>query len=463
MTNSQLSTLNSPLIPPGSLCPKGYKQTEVGVIPEEWEVDRLGKVTDVKTGPFGSSLHESDYVRDGTPIITVEHLGDYGVEHSNLPLVSDTDRQRLRSYSLVVGDIVFSRVGSVDRNALIRHSEAGWLFSGRLLRVRPNKQRASAPFLSYQFHGEVFKGLVRNVAVGQTMACLNTQILKGVFVSLPPLPEQRAIATALSDVDGLLGGLDRLIAKKRDLKQAAMQALLSPPAAKGVESGELKVESEGNQPTEKSQLSTLNSQLNLRLPGFHGEWEETTFGQIGECIIGLTYKPENVVEHGLLVLRSSNVQNGRLAYDNNVHVNLQVAEHLYTQLGDILVCVRNGSRALIGKCAVIDSTAVGVTFGAFMSVYRTNYWRFVLYAFQGDDIQRQIRDNIGATINQITNKDMKAFRLRLPPEAEQTAIAEVLMDMDAELAALEQRREKTRALKQAMMQELLTGRVRLVS
>jgi type I restriction enzyme S subunit len=97
-----------------------------------------------------------------------------------------------------------------------------------------------------------------------------------------------------------------------------------------------------------------------------------------------------------------------------------------------------------------------------MSVYRTKHWRFVLHAFQGDDIQRQIRDNIGATINQITNKDMKAFRLRLPPEDEQTAIAEVLSEMDGELAVLEQRREKTRALKQAMMQELLTGRTRLV-
>lgn len=127
-----------------------------------------------------------------------------------------------------------------------------------------------------------------------------------------------------------------------------------------------------------------------------------------------------------------------------------------------LICVRNGSRGLIGKCAMIDTAATGLTFGAFMSVYRTNHWRFIVHAFQAGDIQRQIRDNIGATINQITNKDMKAFRLRLPPENEQTAIAEVLSDMDTELAGLEQRREKTRAFKQAMMQELLTGRTRLL-
>ena len=94
------------------------------------------------------------------------------------------------------------------------------MFSGRLLRVRPNKQIAYAPFLSFQFHSNPFKALVRSVAVGQTMASLNTQILNGVSVTLPPLREQLAIAAALSDVDALLGGLERLIAKKRDLKQA---------------------------------------------------------------------------------------------------------------------------------------------------------------------------------------------------------------------------------------------------
>ena len=112
------------------------------------------------------------------------------------------------------------------------------------------------------------------------------------------ISEQRAIAEALSDVDGLLAALDRLIAKKRDLKQAAMQQLLTGQT---------------------------------RLPGFHGEWEGTTLGQIGECIIGLTYKPENVVKHGLLVLRASNVQNGRLAYTDNVYVVPQ--QNLWVALG----------------------------------------------------------------------------------------------------------------------------------
>jgi type I restriction enzyme S subunit len=115
----------------------------------------------------------------------------------------------------------------VDRNALIRPDEEGWLFSGRLLRVRPDRQKAFAPFLSCQFHGERFKGLVRNVAVGQTMACLNTQILKGIAVVLPSLREQTAIAEVLSDMDAELAALEQRRDKTRALKQGMMQELLT--------------------------------------------------------------------------------------------------------------------------------------------------------------------------------------------------------------------------------------------
>ncbi len=97
-----------------------YKQTEAGVIPKDWNVTKLGEIADVKTGPFGSALHEKDYVDDGTPIITVEHLGEQGVLYVNLPMVSDLDRKRLHAYTLLKGDIVLSRVGSVDRNSLIK-------------------------------------------------------------------------------------------------------------------------------------------------------------------------------------------------------------------------------------------------------------------------------------------------------------------------------------------------------
>ncbi|HEY0754163.1 MAG TPA: restriction endonuclease subunit S [Ktedonobacteraceae bacterium] len=205
-----------------------HKHTEVGIIPEDWKVTKLGAVADVKTGPFGSTLHEKDYVNDGTPIITVEHLSEQGVIYENLPMVSDIDRKRLNAYSLLKGDIVFSRVGSVDRNSLIKEEENGWLFSGRLLRIRSKTSEVDSSFLSYYFHQEPTKQRIRSVAVGQTMASLNTQILKNIDITFPPIKaEQAAIATVLTDMDTEIVALEQKREKTRALKQGMMQELLT--------------------------------------------------------------------------------------------------------------------------------------------------------------------------------------------------------------------------------------------
>jgi type I restriction enzyme M protein len=205
----------------------GRHKTEIGDLPIAWRVAEIGEIADVKTGPFGSSLHERDYVEEGTPIITVEHLGERGVIHARLPMVSQSDRERLSAYSLAEGDIVFSRVGSVDRNARISNAEHGWLFSGRLLRLRLLDDAVDPGYLSYQFHSEPFKQRVRTVAVGQTMASLNTQILKGVRVALPENQEQTAIADVLSEMDTAIAALEAKLAKIRQIKQGMMQNLLT--------------------------------------------------------------------------------------------------------------------------------------------------------------------------------------------------------------------------------------------
>jgi type I restriction enzyme S subunit len=191
------------------------------------------------------------------------------------------------------------------------------------------------------------------------------------------------------------------------------------------------------------------------------DWEVVRLGEIGEAIIGLTYSPENVGENGLLVLRSSNIGDNQLKFDDNVFVSMEVPDRLITREGDILICVRNGSRALIGKTALIDETAAGQTFGAFMSIFRTQHYHLVFYLFQTDLIKRQIHENIGATINQITNKNLNSFQIPLPPPAEQRAIAGALSDVDALIAGLERLIAKKRAIKQGAMQQLLTGQTRL--
>ena len=168
--------------------------------------DRLANLCDpnagIQTGPFGGQLHQEDYVAVGTPIITVEHLGENRILHEGMPRVSDADRDRLSRYLLRSGDIVFSRVGSVDRRSLVRSTEHGWLFSGRCLRVRTDPHRIDAGFLSYFFGLPAFREHIRSIAVGATMPSLNTSILSDVVIPHPrDITEQRTIAHILGTLD----------------------------------------------------------------------------------------------------------------------------------------------------------------------------------------------------------------------------------------------------------------------
>jgi type I restriction enzyme S subunit len=242
-------------------------------------------------------------------------------------------------------------------------------------------------------------------------------------------------------VDGLLGGLDRLIAKKRDLKQAAMQQLLTGQT---------------------------------RLPGFHGEWEVKRLGDFGKCLRGVSYKGDSDLSthdtpHTKRLLRSNNVQNAVVVTDEVQFVNAaRVSSHQKLRQDDILICMANGSKALVGKAGIfMVSDGNEYTFGAFMGCFRTisvdAIPAFVFYLFLTTRYRDYINNLLaGSSINNLRPSSIESLEFYMPPLTEQTAIAEILSDMDAELTALEHRREKTLALKQAMMQELLTGRTRLV-
>jgi type I restriction enzyme S subunit len=192
------------------------------------------------------------------------------------------------------------------------------------------------------------------------------------------------------------------------------------------------------------------------------DWKALPLAQISQCFVGLTYSPRDVREFGTLVLRSSNVQEQRLAFEDNVYVDMEIPQRVITQEGDILICVRNGSRNLIGKCAVIDHATSGSAFGAFMAVLRSQSGAYLFQQFQSRVLKKQIGDRMGATINQITNKDMGEFLVAWPPEiSERNTIAEALSDADALIEALEQLLAKKRQIKQGAMHELLTGQRRL--
>lgn len=192
------------------------------------------------------------------------------------------------------------------------------------------------------------------------------------------------------------------------------------------------------------------------------DWVVKKLGEIGESLIGLTYSPVDVRPQGTLVLRSSNVQNNALNFEDSVFVEADVPQRIMVKGGDLLICVRNGSRELIGKCALLDDRVHGMTFGAFMAVFRSKHGKILHQIFQSRIIKKQINEHLGATINQITNKSLNSFSVPLPPgESEQYAIARALSDVDALIEALDLLLIKKRDIKQATMQQLLTGQTRL--
>ena len=173
-----------------------------------WKETELGQIADVQTGPFGSQLKNEQYITGGTPVVTVEHIKDFRITDFDFPSITNEDKERLSKYLMKSGDILFTRVGSVDLSAYVSEKQNGWMFSSRMLRVRPNDE-INSRFLSYYFQQKSFRDYILNISVGATMPSINTEILKGIPISYPPIPEQIAIASVLSSLDNKIGLLHR--------------------------------------------------------------------------------------------------------------------------------------------------------------------------------------------------------------------------------------------------------------
>ncbi|WP_062062947.1 restriction endonuclease subunit S [Aquimarina longa] len=185
------------------------------------------------------------------------------------------------------------------------------------------------------------------------------------------------------------------------------------------------------------------------------EWEVKKLGEVGKALIGLTYSPNDVVaSDGTLVLRSSNVQDKRLAFEDNVYVKGEISEKNFVKENDILVCARNGSRSLIGKSALITKEYENCAFGAFMSIYRSDFNKFFFHVFQTEIFDKQITQHLGATINQITNKSLISFKFPIPCTKEQTKITNFLSKIDDKINTVTKKIEQTKEYKKGLLQKM---------
>ena len=414
----------------------GYKLTEVGITPNDWTICRIdslgtGTVPAIKAGPFGSSLTKVTYVPDGYKVYGQEQVirGDHLYGDYFIPI---TKYRELESCAVSPGDILLSLVGTMGKLLVVPVGAPAGVINPRLIRFSFDKKRVDPEFFKNLFEAGPMQSCLARSAQGGTMGVLNAGMLRPVNISLPSLPEQRAIAAALSDIDALLAKLDTLIAKKRNIKQATMQQLLTGQT---------------------------------RLPGFSGEWEVKRLGLIFSRIAnGAVYKPTNSL--GVQITRIETIANGTIDYSRTgiAEDTPELAKYKIIP-GDILFSHIN-SLDHIGKVAIFNSEQ-SLYHGMNLLLLRANREansQFLYFWFTSLPVRRQTRNLAKQAVSQasINTKELKALEIRLPLLQEQTAIATVISDMDTELATLESRRDKTHALKQGMMQELLTGRIRLV-
>jgi type I restriction enzyme S subunit len=202
----------------------------------------------------------------------------------------------------------------------------------------------------------------------------------------------------------------------------------------------------------------INKVPNLRFPGFEGDWKNIELGKLGEIISGLTYSPNDIDQEGVLVLRSSNVKNRHIIFDDNVFVKTENFNPV--QENDILICVRNGSKNLIGKNAIIEKENEGLAFGAFMSIYRSIYNRYLFQWFDTVDYKKEVYKNLGATINSINGSELKKFKVPFPTPSEQKKVADFLSLIDNRIETQNKIIENLETLIKGLNQKLLTKQLR---
>lgn len=414
----------------------GYKRTELGVIPDDWSAVKAGDLGHFRGGNgFPTRLQGA---RSGDfPFYKVSDMNNEGNDTFMLDSnnwISEAVRKEIGATVFPANSIVFAKVGAaifLERKRILSKPSC---LDNNLAAFVLDSDKVESRFLHYMMLSIKLGALVSTTA----LPSLSNKVLTELRFALPPLVEQHAIAAALSDVDALIGTLDKLIAKKRDLKKAAMQQLLTGQT---------------------------------RLPGFSGEWEVKRLGDLGSTYGGLTGKTKADFGRGSSrYITFMNVMTG-VVIDCGAFEQVAVGpgeKQNRAKRGDLFFNGSSETPEEVGMCAALLDDVHDVFLNSFCFGFRLHdytetsglYLAYYFRSMQGRELLKALAQ--GATRYNLSKKALLKISFPCPSAKEQTAIATVLSDMEAELAALTARRDKTRALKQGMMQELLTGRIRLM-
>jgi type I restriction enzyme S subunit len=422
----------------------GYKKTEEGVIPEDWEIRQLSKITDPQR-PIGYGIVQTGpRIANGVKCVRVVDLKNGRVDIENLITTSEKISTAYKRTLLAKGDVVVALRGKIGELAVIAEELVGANLTRGVALLAP-LDGYDSPYLCYYLSSGRGKQVFERNLNGSALQEIPIATLRKIPVVIPPLPEQRAISAALGEIDALISTLDQLIAKKRDIKQAAMQQLLT-----------------GKQ----------------RLPGFSGEWVVKTFRELFNFSGGYSASRDQLSLEGHCYLHYGDIHGAtkmfidvRADYQSIPKLDIplkRVASKSLLEDGDVVfVDASEDDEGSSRHVVVVNKDKKPFISGLHTIVAKSKTdelaHEYRRYCFQTAAIRQQfLFYSVGTKVTGISKTNIAKLAIPVPKIPEQTAIAAVLSDMDSELAALEQRRDKTRALKQGMMQELLTGKTRLV-
>lgn len=434
-TNSQLSTPNSQI-------PKGYKQTEVGVIPEDWNCDVLEKfwtITDCK--------HiTAQFVKSGFPVASIKEVQSRYVNLANANQTTDIYYKKLieGNRKPQSEDLIFSRNATVGEIAQVSDWHPPFAMGQDVCLLRKKSNDFSTSLLQAIFQSPIIELQLENCMVGSTFRRVNVEQIKNLVIPLSSTKaEQNLIARALSDTDALIESLEQLLAKKCQIKQGAMQELLTGKR---------------------------------RLLGFASKWEDKTFGEIFDyCSTANNSRSDLIPDGDTYYIHYGDIHtrfHSHLDFkrDRPPRINRQLCQNAtLLQNGDWIMADASEDFDGVGKSVEILGleASVAAISGLHTFVLREKKETFSL-GFKGHlgnlkSIHNEfLRVATGMKVFGISKTALKGLILPVPPLEEQTAIATILSDMDLEIGAIETKLTKARQLKQGMMHELLTGRIRLI-
>ena len=391
----------------------------------DWSSNPLGEIIGISSA---SRVFKEQWQDSGVPffrtsdVVSIFKNKDNEKAYISLELFEELAK---KSGKIKKGDLLVTGGGSIGIPYLVPNDQPLYFKDADLLWLKA-AGIIEGSFLYNFFISPKFREYLKSISHTGTISHFTIEQAKTTPFNYPSKPEQTKIASFLSAVDEKISQLNQKHALLSQYKQGMMQKLFSQQIRFKADDG-----------------------------SEFGEWEDKKLGEVGENIIGLTYSPTDVTNDGtgILVLRSSNIKEGRLDKSDQVRVNKKIKDKIIVQPNDILICTRNGSQRLIGKSVIINDDEV-MTFGAFMSVYRSKYNRFIAYLMQTPWFFEQVQMNLGARINQITTGTLNEFTFDFPCLEEQTKIANFLSAIDQKIEVVAQQIEQAKTWKKGLLQQM---------